>query len=135
MDGGVPVRLTYEFSDAPVVSPDGKSVAYTYLDPKARPQQELAIIGFDGGPVKVFGITADTLPRGLRWMPDGRSILYIRGENSNIWNQPLAGGEPKQITHFDQELPLDFDVSSDGKHLVMDRFAESNHVTLIRDLK
>jgi Tol biopolymer transport system component len=136
MEGGVPVRLTYEFSGYPAVSPDGKSIAYTYLDPNATPQQRLAIIGFDGGPAaRVFGITADTLPRVLRWMPDGQSILYIRGWVSNIWNQPIAGGEPKQITHFDQELPLDFSVSSDGKHLVMDRFAQSNHVTLFRDAR
>jgi Tol biopolymer transport system component len=136
MDGGGPVRLTYEFSGSPAVSPDGKSIAYTYIDPNATPQRRLAIIGFDGGPaVKVFGITAEIIPRPLRWMPDGRSILYIKGSVSNIWNQPLAGGEPKQITHFDQQLPLDFDVSGDGKYLVMDRFAESNHVTLIRDAR
>jgi hypothetical protein len=68
-------------------------------------------------------------------LPDGRSILYVRGNVANIWNQPISGGQPKQITHFDQELILDFDVSGDGKRLVMDRFAQNNHVTLIRDAK
>jgi len=135
MDGGVPVRLTDQLSSFPAVSPDGKSIAYTYFDPKVTPRQRLAIVAFDGGaPTKIFGIDADTeaIPR---WMPDGRSILYTKGNVANIWNQPISGGQPKQITHFDQELILDFDVSSDGKRLVMDRFAQNNHVTLIRDAK
>jgi hypothetical protein len=78
MDGGVPVRLTYQLSGFPAVSPDGKSIAYTYFDPKVTPRQRLAIIAFDGGaPTKVFGIDADT-PAIPRWMPDGRSILYTK---------------------------------------------------------
>jgi Tol biopolymer transport system component len=68
-------------------------------------------------------------------MPDGRSILYTRGNVSNIWSQRIAGGEPQQITHFDQELVLGFDVSKDGKRLLINRFSKINRVILIHDLK
>jgi Tol biopolymer transport system component len=135
MDGGSPVRLTSQFSGDPAVSRDGKSVAYSYFDPKATPRQRLAIIPFDGGtPTKVFGIDADRSPL-VRWVPDGRSILYTKGIPGNIWSKPISGGQPKQITHFDQNLVLGFDVSSDGKHIVLNRLADTSRVTLIRDAK
>jgi Tol biopolymer transport system component len=114
---------------------DALDAAYTYFDPSATPSQRLAIISFDGGtPKKVFGIAADT-PAFPRWMSDGRSVLYTKGWISNIWSQPIAGGEPKQITHFYEELVMDFDVSRDGKRLLIDRHSNSSRVILIRDLK
>jgi Tol biopolymer transport system component len=93
MDGGVPVQLTNQLSRSPAVSPDGKSIAYTCFDPKANPRQRLAIMPFDGeAPTKVFGIDGDNPNLLVRWMPDGRSILYVRGDPGNIWSQPLSGG-------------------------------------------
>jgi len=135
IDGGTPVQLTHEFANFPCVSPDGKSIAYTYFDSSAAQSQHLAIVPFDGGvPKKKLDIAADT-PVFIRWMPDGRSILYTKGNVSNIWSQSISGEEPKQITHYDQGLVLDFDVSQDGKRLVINRHSDSSRVVLIRDLK
>ena len=36
-----------------------------------------------------------------------------RGGVSNIWLQPLAGGEPKQLTNFKSDLIFSFDWSRD----------------------
>ena len=70
MDGGVPVQLTNQLSRSPAVSPDGKSIAYTYFDPKANPRQRLAIMPFDGeAPTKVVGIDGDNPNLLVRWCP------------------------------------------------------------------
>jgi Tol biopolymer transport system component len=135
MAGGDPVRLNnYHRANNPVVSPDGKSIAYTYVDPKVTPPRGLAIMAFDGGPpTKLFDIPVGA----LHWTPDGRYLLYVNnvGDVWNLWSQPIAGGPPKQITHFSQYSIYGFDLSGDGKRLVMDRFTDSNHVILIRRVK
>ena len=73
----------------------------------------------------------------LGWTPDSRSLLYSKTEHgvSNLWSQSIAGGPPKQVTHFNSDLINSFDLSRDGKRLVMDRLTESSHVILIRDVK
>jgi Tol biopolymer transport system component len=135
MAGGDPMRLnSHHRANNPVVSPDGKSIAYTYVDSKLTPPRGLAIMTFDGGPpTKLFDVSAGA----LHWAPDGRSVLYVNNEGDvwNIWRQPLGGGPPKQITHFNQYVIYDFDLSRDGKQLVMDRLADSDHVIVIRGVE
>jgi len=41
----------------------------------------------------------------FRWAADSRSLLYTKLEGGvlNLWSQPIVGGTPKQITHFNSE--------------------------------
>ena len=53
------------------------------------------------------------------WVADGHSLLYAKNEGGvdNFWSQPIAGGMPKQMTHFnDQKIDA---LSKD--HLVQHR--------------
>jgi eukaryotic-like serine/threonine-protein kinase len=142
MEGGNPVRLSDVEADHPIISPDGKAIAYSYEDPSANPPRGVAIMAFEGGPpTKHFDIFSSTgtwlMGTWFRWGTDGRSLLYTKNEGGvdNIWSQPIAGGTPKQITHFNSELISHFDLSRDGKRLVMSRGTEKQDVVLIRDLK
>ena len=138
MEGGNPVRLNdAEFDEniSPTISPDGKMIAYSYEDPSANPPRGVAIMAFEGGPpTKRFDIPQSM---GFRWTADGRSFLYEKNEGgvSDLWSQPIAGGTPKQITHFNSEEITDFDLSRDGKRLVMSRGTSQQYMLLIRDLK
>jgi len=38
---------------------------------------------------------------------------------SNIWQQPLAGGGPQQVTRFETDRIFFFDRSPDGRQLVL----------------
>ena len=141
MEGGNAVRLSDTDAHVPTVSPDGKMIAYSYQDagasPWASPPRGIAIMAFEGGPpTKRFDIPNGELTA-FRWAADGRSLLYSKSEGgvSNLWSQPIAGGTPKQITHFNNEEIDDFDVSRDGKRLVMSRGTPKQDVVLIRDLR
>ena len=137
MEGGNAVRLTDTDAHRPTVSPDGKTIAYSYEDAAASPPRGIAIMAFEGGPpTKRFDIPNGELTA-FRWAADGRSLLYSKSEGgvSNLWSQSIAGGTPKQITHFNNEEIDDFDVSRDGKRLVMSRGTPKQDVVLIRDVR
>jgi Tol biopolymer transport system component len=72
-----------------------------------------------------------------RWAPRGDAINYILTRNSvsNIWQQNLAGGAPKQITNFESGQIFDFAWSHDGKQLAMTRGSENSDVILISNLR
>jgi Tol biopolymer transport system component len=138
MEGGNPVRLNNDTeAEYLTISPDGKMIAYSYEDPSANPPQGVAIMAFEGGPpTKHFDISSSMMTW-FRWGTDSRLLLYTKNEGGvdNIWSQPIAGGTPKQITHFNSELISNFDLSRDGKRLVMSRGTRKQDVVLIRDLR
>lgn len=141
IDGGTPVKITDHVVTMSSVSPDGKSIAYTYpesADPSAPPNR-IAIIPFDGGPpVKTFSFTGSgTVLSLLRWASDGKSVLYTVNANnvSNIWRQSIDGGPPKQITDFKEMLMIGFAWSRDGKQLACIRGNLMRDAILITDLK
>jgi Tol biopolymer transport system component len=137
MEGGNPVRLSDAEAQDLNISPDGKMIAYSYEDPSANPPQGVAITAFEGGPaIKHFDILSSVGTK-FRWGTDGRSLLYTKNEGGvdNIWNQPIAGGTPKQITHFNSEIISSFNLSRDGKRLVMSRGTARQDAVLLRDLR
>jgi serine/threonine protein kinase/Tol biopolymer transport system component len=136
IDGGEPQQLTNRLSQWPVVSPDGQKLACWYRE-VANAKWQIAIIPITGGsPEKIISLppTADT-PIPVRWTPDGRGISYVDTRNgvSNIWYQPLEGGEPKQITAFTADQISWFDWSRDGKQLACSRGRVTSDVVLISE--
>jgi eukaryotic-like serine/threonine-protein kinase len=133
IEGGDPVRV----NNAPhalyfAVSPDGKMIANDYSSDAEGRGVEVTPLDGSTSP-KRFDVPLGT----IRWSPDSRSILYIKNEGgtSNIWSQPISGEPPKQITHFNSELIASFELSRDGKQLVMNRGTANRDVVLIRDIK
>jgi hypothetical protein len=74
---------------------------------------------------------------GLRWSPDREGLQYLltRAGATNIWQQPLAGGEPNQLTKFTSGLIFDFNWSSDHTKLFMTRGSISSDVILLRNAR
>jgi len=134
-DGGDPIRITDADTGSPAISPDGRSIAYSYDDRKATPTRGIEIVEFEGGRLLT---RLDVATNFFRWASDGRSLLYNQKDEhgvDNIWRQPIAGGISRQITHLKSDSIFSFDVSPDGKRLVMDRAREISDVVLIRDLR
>lgn len=136
IDGGEAVQLTDRPSLSPVVSPDGKLIAYTFLDEKH--DKNIGIISTEGGtPVKTLPLSSTVLVDiglGLRWTSDARALTYIDVVDgvSNIWIQPLNGSSPKQRTNFKSGEIFSYDVSRNGK-IAMARGSSARDVVLISD--
>ena len=132
IDGGQPLQLTNQESDIPVFSPDGKMIACSYGNNK------VAIIPADGGlPIETFDIpTPFVIGPGVQWSLDGRALIYVETQEgvSNIWSQPIAGGSPKQLTHFKSDEILSFALSRDGQFAIS-RGMETGNVVLITNFR
>ena len=141
IDGGTPVQVTDNVATVASVSPDGRFIAYTYpesADPFAPPNR-LAVIPFEGGPVISSFKTpsSGTVAIIIQWASDGKSVLYSVNANSvsNLWSQPIEGGEPKQITNFNDMLITGFSWTRDGKTLACTRGTLLRDAVLVTDLK
>lgn len=141
IDGGSPVQITDHVAATSSVSPDGRLIAYTYpesYDPFAPPNR-VAIVPFEGGAnVKTFNIPdSGVVLTVVQWAADGKSIFYTISRNNvtNIWNQPLDGGAPKQVTDFKDLLITGYAWSRDGKQIVCTRGTRLRDAILITDLK
>ncbi|MCI0662673.1 MAG: winged helix-turn-helix domain-containing protein [Acidobacteria bacterium] len=137
IDGGEPKQLTHHTTLFPSVSPDGKLIACEIRDEKIN-RMFAAIFPFEGGePIKVF----DQMPAPawglLRWTPDGRALTYIVTKDgvSNIWLQPVDGGRPKQLTHFNEDQIFRLAWSHDGKNLAYDRGVTIKNIIHLSDFR
>jgi Tol biopolymer transport system component len=136
IDGGQPVQITDKTSYLPVISPDGKQIACGYEEPNTP--LKLAILPIDGGqPIKTLALSIGNPTTNLRWTPDGRAIVYgvTRSGVTNLWAQPVDGSSPKQLTNFTWDRIFYFDISRDGKQIVLSRGTITRDVLLIRDFK
>jgi DNA-binding winged helix-turn-helix (wHTH) protein/Tol biopolymer transport system component len=130
---GVTIRGTMR------ASPDGQFLAFPYDVYVPNPVIKLAVVSINRG--RIYK-TLDSPPEVyreacLRWCPDGKALQYLltRGDVTNIWEQSLAGGNPRQITNFTSGRIFDFDWSQDGKLLLTSRGEISSDVVLLSNLR
>jgi Tol biopolymer transport system component len=73
----------------------------------------------------------------LRWSPDGKRLqsLATKDTVTNIWELPLSGGKPKQLTNFTSGLIIDFNWFQDGKQLLLARGEMKSDVVLIGNFR
>jgi Tol biopolymer transport system component len=133
-EGGQPMRLTKGLAWNPSMSPDGPMIIFAFQPDPTVPTAKTAVVRIEGGePVKVLDLSAEA----VAWSPDGRALTYVDTRNgvSNIWSQALAGGPPKQLTHFTSELIFSYAWSRDGKRLAVARGQMTNDVVLITNFR
>jgi Tol biopolymer transport system component/DNA-binding winged helix-turn-helix (wHTH) protein len=132
--GGEPERLSSALSSRPVVSPDGKQVAYVYLDEK---EWGVAVRPLSGNneSAKKYPFPSTVLSRFFRWSPDGQSIAYIAAEAgaADVWLQPLNGGPAKRLTNFKREGLMSFAWSFDGQWSAYIHSTATSDVVLLKD--
>jgi eukaryotic-like serine/threonine-protein kinase len=138
IEGGAPVQLTTEDSGRPVVSPDSKLFACEYGEASGHAGSKLALVSIDGGPpAKILDLPSVVRSPVYRWLPDGRSLVYIDSVNRvyNLWSQSLDSGPPKQLTDFSSDQIFRFDLTPDGKKIVLSRGREGSDVVLITNFR
>ena len=128
VDGGEPVELAHGNVTSPAVSPDGTLIAYGRSEGDgAATRWKFVVQSVTGGPpVKEIELPSTYKWRKLGWSPDGRGLTYVHntsGNTQDLYMQPLVGGAPVQLTHFDSELGVipAYAWSRDGKKLAITR--------------
>ena len=131
IDGGESVRIIDRIAVKPVISPDGKWIAFQTSGEGSASGPKLGIIPFDTGqPLKLLDVKLSQ----YRWSADSKAILYLDDKEgvSNIWSQAVDGGPPKQMTRFTSDQIFSFDWSRDGKLLACSRGVVTTDVVLIK---
>jgi Tol biopolymer transport system component/DNA-binding winged helix-turn-helix (wHTH) protein len=131
IDGGAPVELAHGNLFSPVVSSDGTFVAYGRAQGQGAGENRTWVVQKleSGALVREFEVPANDNWLSwqiLGWTPDGHAITYVHntsGNTQNVFMQPLAGGPPVQLTHFDSEpgLVAAYAWTPDGKKFAITR--------------
>ncbi len=125
IEGGTPVELASGAVSPPAVSPDGTLVAYTKVEGQgAAAKLKFMVQKLEGGPpVQALDALPDSSSVG--WTPDGRALTFLHtvAATRSLYMQPLTGGAPVQLTHFDTEpsLVAAYAWSRDGKKIAITR--------------
>ena len=128
IDGGTPVELAQGAVSNPTVSPDGTVFAYRKFEGQG-PNSKLKLVVQkleDAAPMQEIEMPATYNALQLGWTPDGHALTYVHnttGNTQNVYMQPLAGGPPVQLTHFDSEpaYVAAYAWSRDGKKFAITR--------------
>jgi Tol biopolymer transport system component len=131
VEGGERSKITDNGIQPLALSPDGKIVAGNMWDDAAH-RVRLATMSLDGtGAVRMFPLG----PRTVAWTPDGR-LTYVENARGvgNVWQLPLDGTPPRQLTRFLADRVIAFAWSPDGTKLAAARGKMTSDVVLITDM-
>jgi len=131
-DGGSPVRLASGSALNPVWSPDGSLIVYAGTN--VRTFAPLLAVRPDGSSVKLPEIILRRLGERVRFLPDGKSLIYMGGvlASQDFWLLDLASMKSRLLTRLQNLAAMrTFDITSDGKQIVFDRLRENSQVVMI----
>lgn len=132
LDGRPPAPFLADHSVDPVWSPGGDVVAFTGAD--VGTTFPLRAAKPDGTAHRVPALMLTRGARHLAFLPQGRSLVVLRGEirHKNLWLVELDTGVERQLTNVGPEFEIDdFDVSPDGRELVLEQVQEHSDLVLI----
>jgi Tol biopolymer transport system component/predicted Ser/Thr protein kinase len=130
--GGEPERLVAGEAFNPVWSPDGNLIVYAGANVSLF--QPLLAIRPDGTRVELPAIRVRRDGERARFMPDGKSLIYMQGElrSQDFWLLDLATKNTRLLARLTRRDPMrTFDITPDGQRIVFDRLRENADIVLI----
>jgi Tol biopolymer transport system component len=131
-EGGSPVRLVAGPALNPVWSPDGSLIVFAGTN--VRTFAPLLAVHPDGTSVELPQISLRRLGERVRFLPDGKSLIYMQGllASQDFWLLDLASMKSRPLTQLQSRATMrTFDVTGDGKQIVFDRLRENSEVVMI----
>jgi Tol biopolymer transport system component len=132
LDGSAATPLVGEYSIDPAWSSDGSLLVYSGPDIGTTFAVKTVANGGSSTPVVAF-----TLSRGSRhvaFMRGRRALFVLRGEiaHKDLWLIDLDTGVERQLTVFPPDFTVrDFDISPDGREIVVEQVLQQSDVVLI----
>lgn len=142
--GGDAIKLFDKSALCPVLSPDGRLLAFFTNDQPESQTWHIEVHDLNSlAVVKRFELPESTTPfnglrltpdNRLRWTSDGSGLAYVSRADgaSNVWLQPFEGGAAHQLTYFKDANMLSFAWSPDGKQLACVRMTKAHVPVLVR---
>jgi Tol biopolymer transport system component len=132
LDGGSPASFVKEYSVDPGWAPDGSFVVYSGADIGTTFSVKAVTAEAAAHPLPALTLTRGA--RHLAFLPGGRALVFLRGEiqHKNLWLVDLETGVERQLTNFGPDFEIrDFDISLDGREVVLERMQERSDVVLM----
>lgn len=129
---GAAVRLVRDYARDPVWSPGGTFLVYSGAD--IGTTFPVKAVTTTGSPYSFPNLTLTRGARRLRFVRGGRELVIMRGqiEHKNLWLIDLETGAEHQLTDLPPDFNvLDFDISPDGRDVVLERMQEQSEIVLI----
>ncbi len=138
VEGGTPTEIASAPGGGgnPRISPDGKFIAYNVQEGAPVPLSKVVVSPAEGGSrLHEFPLPSGAGPP--HWSPDGKGLQYLltRKGATNVWEQPLTGGEPRQVTDFPSGRIFGFSWSRDGKELFVAKGSRTSDVVLLSNFR
>jgi Tol biopolymer transport system component len=132
VDGRSPALFVQEYSVDPAWAPDGRFVVYSGPDIGTTFSVKAATAEAAAHPLPALTLTRGA--RHLAFLPGGRALVFLRGEiqHKNLWLIDLETGAERQLTNITHDFNIrDFDISADGREVVLERDEEHSDVVLL----
>jgi Tol biopolymer transport system component len=132
VDGRSPALLVREYSVDPAWEPDGRFVVYSGPDIGTTFSVKATTAESASHPLPTLTLTRGA--RHLAFLPGGRALVFLRGEiqHKNLWLLDLETGGERQLTKLTPDFDIrDFDISADGREVVLERVQERSEVALL----
>ena len=132
VDGRSPALFVREYSVDPAWAPDGRFVVYSGPDIGTTFSVKAVTAEAAAHPLPALTLTRGA--RHLAFLPGGRALVFLRGEiqHKNLWLIDLETGAERQLTNLTPDFDIrDFDISRDGREVVLERVQERSDVVLL----
>ena len=132
IDGRSPALLVQEYSVDPVWAPDGRFVVYSGPDIGTTFSVKAVTTEAVARPLPALTLTRGA--RHLTFLRGGRALVFLRGEiqHKDLWLIDMETGTEQQLTHLAPDFHIrDFDISPDGREVVLERVQERSDVVLL----
>jgi Tol biopolymer transport system component len=132
LDGSAPAPILSEYSVDPIWAPDGSFIVYSGPDIGTTFQVRAAAP--EGRPYRFPNLVLTRGARHFVFLPDRPALIVLKGEmgHKDVWLIDLDTGHERALTNFGRDIVVrDFDVSRDGRELVVEQVQEHSDIVRI----
>ena len=132
VDGGSPAAFVDDHSVDPVWSPDGDFVVFSGPDIGTTFPLKAITAAKAAHPLPQLVLTRGA--RHVTFMPGQHALVVARGDiqHKNLWVVDLHTGAEQQLTDLAADFEMrDFDISPDGRELVIEQVQEHSNIVLL----
>jgi len=132
IDGSSPAAFVKDYSIDPAWAPDGRFLVYS--GPDIGTTFSVKAVTAEAAPYTMPALTLTRGARHLAFLSGGRVLVLLRGDiqHKDLWLIDLETGAERKLTNLAPEFDIrDFDVSPDGREVVLERVQERSNVVLL----